>query len=99
MRALISILLFAVMCGCVSRPQRSAELESVVRSGDCILVRFTDRSVPEARQVVDPTGEISLPLVGKLQVVGMTLEQIRQAVLAAYRPIERPLNVTVLKCP
>ncbi len=51
-----------------------------------MLVRFTNRPVPEVCQVVDAAGDISLPVIGKLRVSGMTVSQVERRVEAAYVP-------------
>lgn len=73
--------------------------EPLLRSGECLLIQFTDRSVYENRIVIDPTGDISLPYVGKLHVAGMTLQQARQAIVTAYQTTERRWKISVVRCP
>lgn len=100
MRLLTSSLLSLVLiCGCVSPRPQVPEREVALRPGDRILVQFANHPGLEVRQVVDPGGDISLPFVVKLHVAGMTLQQVRDAVVAAYQPIERPLEVSVFRCP
>ena len=91
MRALIfSLLALVLIGGCVSPRSQVAEREVALRPGDRLLVQFTNRRVPEVRQVVDPVGDVSLPLLSKFHVAGMTLSQAKQAIEASYRPAWPP---------
>jgi hypothetical protein len=87
----------AILTGCASGRSQASAL--AVRSGECLLVQFTNRSVPEMREVVDAGGNISLPYVGKLHVSGLTLQEVREAILTAYQTVERPLEISVGRCP
>src|SRR5687767_15077677 len=99
MRALILTALLVIMCGCASPSSRVSAPEALLRSGGCLLVKATNRPVPGIRQIIDPAGNISLPWVGELRVAGMTLQQVGEAIVAAYRSCFRPLEVCVLRCP
>ncbi len=86
MRAgIYSVLFLWLLSGCATQSQSDA-----VRTGDCLLIVCTNRQSPEIRQVVDPAGNISLPLVGKLHVAGMTLREAGESIGAAYRPTWPP---------
>jgi protein involved in polysaccharide export with SLBB domain len=99
MRTSFSMPLFLLLCSCASQPRQAPVSELALRSGECVAVHFTNRSGPEVRQVIDRAGDISLPFVGKLHVAGMTPQQVEREILAAYQPIERPLEVSVVRSP
>ena len=82
---IFSLLLLWLIGGCATQSQQAS-----VRAGDCLLIVCTTRQSPEIRQVVDSGGDISLPLVGKLHVAGMTMREIGEAVGKAYRPTWPP---------
>jgi polysaccharide export outer membrane protein len=100
-------LLLLLLCGCASRPQHVAIPGPSLRSGDYLLV-IGDRllvvftrgdQTGEIVQIIDPSGSISLPLVGKLHVAGMTSRQARQRIKTAYQAAcwLPPLEVSISK--
>jgi protein involved in polysaccharide export with SLBB domain len=86
MRASTAILLLALLCGCASRPQQASVAEPLLRSGDCLLFHVQFDSSSGIRRVVNSTGDVSLPDIGKLHVAGMTVEQVSQAIMERYLP-------------
>jgi protein involved in polysaccharide export with SLBB domain len=78
---IFSLLLLSLLTGCGTQSQQVS-----VRSGDCLSIVCTTRQSREIRQVVDPAGDISLPLIGKLHVADMTLREIGESVGRAYHP-------------
>lgn len=80
-----SFLLLWLISGCATQSQQVS-----VRNGDCLLIVCTNRQSPEIRQVVDSAGDISLPLVGKLHVAGLTLGEVRESIGKVYRPTWPP---------
>jgi protein involved in polysaccharide export with SLBB domain len=91
--------LVAIVPGCTSYQPQASVLPGPVRSGECLLIQFTNRPVPEMREIVDANGDISLPYYGKLRVSGLTLQEVREVILTAYQTVERPLEVSVSRCP
>jgi protein involved in polysaccharide export with SLBB domain len=92
---IFSLLLLWLMSGCATQSQRDS-----VRTGDCLLIVGITRQSPDIRQVVDLAGNISLPLVGKLHVAGMTMREIGEAVGKACRPTWPPEpEFSVSLCP
>lgn len=76
--------LLLLLVGCASAPQRVVTDEHTLGAGDHLRIVITNRECPEIRQVVDTSGDISMPLAGKLHVAGMTLEQAAKTIEAAY---------------
>jgi protein involved in polysaccharide export with SLBB domain len=96
---LFAPLLLLLICSCASRPPEVAAPEPIVRPGDCLVVQFTSLPVPEIRQTIDSEGEITLPLIGKLRVTGMTLRQIHSVIMSAFAPRSTPhFTVSFSRC-
>ncbi len=68
-----------------------------VAAGDRLLVTFSNRDVPAVTAAVDSAGDISMPLVGKLHVAGLTLEQAAHVIESAYYPQcwREPVKVSI----
>jgi|SRR5687767_6872303 len=88
--ALCTLILF--LLGCASTPPTKtltafqSTSDSQVRSSDHLLIVIKMREALEVRQVVDANGDISIPLVGKLRVAGMSLQAAATAIESAYQP-------------
>ena len=92
----VAILVAAFLCGCVSTKKQVTK----VQPGDCLLIKFTAISPPDLRSEVDATGAITLPLVGRHQVSGKTLDQVRQELENVYRRSWPPdQKIEVSDCP
>ena len=83
MRSVISLLLI-LLVGCATAPKHVASDSPTVAPGDHLVIVVTNRECPEIREVVDASGDISLPLAGKRHVGGMTLEQAAKAIEDVY---------------
>ncbi len=59
----------------------------VLRAGDSLALSF--RLSPELNQtaIIDPDGSISLELIGRVQVAGMTVSRAREVILEKDRSI------------
>ena len=91
--------LLLLLVGCNSAPQRGVTNEHALGPGDRLGIVITNRECPDIREVVDASGDISLPLVGKVRVGGMSLKQAAKAVESAYWPscFREPINVSLLR--
>ncbi|MDB6026784.1 MAG: Polysaccharide biosynthesis/export protein [Verrucomicrobiales bacterium] len=69
-----------------------------LQAGDCLQIIFTNASSQEFREVINPEGDVSLPLFGKLHVAGLTLGEVRHELETAGAPFTRR-TVAVSKCP
>ena len=94
----INILLI-LLVGCASTPRSVVTDEHPIRAGDRLLIVIANRECPEIREVVDASGDISMPLVGKLHVGDMTLRQASKAIEAAYLPscVQDQIKVSLCK--
>jgi protein involved in polysaccharide export with SLBB domain len=95
-----TLLLLFVMYGCASHPSMQPPSEELLRSGDCLLIEFPKRETPGIRRVIDSSGDIDMPLLGKLHLAGLTLQQAQTLIETAYRgggPI-LPVYVSVSRC-
>lgn len=98
MRLGICTLLLLVI-GCTSTPPRVVTDEHPLMVGDRLVIVITNREGPDIREVVDASGNISMPFVGKLQVAGMTMQQAARAIEARYFPscFREPIRVSLSK--
>lgn len=77
---------------------RSGRGVYLLQAGDEIEVRFEIDSKMSDRVTLRPDGRISLPNVGDVVAEGKTVEQLRQELMVAYRPIlQRPELTVVLR--
>lgn len=76
--------LLLMLVGCASAPQRVLTNRHTLGSGDRLRIVITNRESPEFYQAVDTSGDISMPLAGKLHVSGMTLEEAAKGIEDAY---------------
>ncbi|HEX5220511.1 MAG TPA: polysaccharide biosynthesis/export family protein [Verrucomicrobiae bacterium] len=94
---------FLFCCGCASpkTQQRQVGAERTLAPGDCIIVDNAHRQGLETRHVIDAAGDISLSLLGKFHVAGLTLNQAEVGIEKEYvdRGLFRHVDLVVLLCP
>jgi protein involved in polysaccharide export with SLBB domain len=78
------------------------EVESPLVAGDCVIVTGAHRDHPFVGQVIDSAGDVSLPILGKYHIMGLTLKQAEERIEKEY--VERGLfsqapDMVVLRCP
>jgi polysaccharide export outer membrane protein len=77
--------------GLVGSPSKPEEADYRINYGD--VLEFSVRGFPELRQkaIVEPDGEVSLPLAGRVKVIGMTLSAAQAVIknLAIPRPLQQ----------
>lgn len=59
-----------------------------LQPGDCLLVTFHRKTLPDPiteRVVIDAAGDITLPLAGKVQVSGLTVEEVEKVITSHYQ--------------
>jgi hypothetical protein len=97
----LPVLLLCCLSGCATPRSETADTsEALVAPGDCLLIVFThDPSIPCLRRVVDGEGDLHLPLNVKLNVTGMTLAQVEDAIPKRYVPCARSWKPSVFKAP
>src|SRR5688572_8316211 len=84
--------LILLLLGCASTPPTKTltavqiTSDAQVRSSDHLLIVFKKRETLEVHQIVDANGDVSLPLVGKLRVGGMSLQAAAAAIESEYMP-------------
>lgn len=93
MRILLLLLCSAVLWGQQESDERSTY---VLGPGDQILVRVLDMEEmsKEAFQI-DMRGNINLPMVGRIQAKGMTVEQLEEAIAARLKSYIKQPDVSV----
>ena len=91
--------LLMLWVGCASTPQRLGTDDLLLGSGDHLVIVITNRECPDIRGVVDSSGDISMPFVGKLHVAGLTLGQASKTIETAYFPscFREPIKVSLSK--
>jgi polysaccharide export outer membrane protein len=68
----------------------------VLGPGDQILLRVADmEDVPQAPMRIDPSGFIDLPLVGRLQAAGLTIEQLHEALATKLSKYMHDPDITI----
>src|SRR5262245_8528998 len=95
-----TLLCLLLLCGCVSRSPHTAEAQpQKLGPGDCLLLAFKGKG--EIRLVVDSAGDISLPLLAKLQVAGISMQEAQMQIQKQYDATESflPIDVAVARCP
>src|SRR5258708_1028173 len=92
---------FLFWCGCASRTPQPVVAERVLAPGDCVIVDNAHREGLETRHVVDAAGDISLSLLGRFHVAGLTLKQTELRIEKEYvdRGLFRHVDLVVLPCP
>jgi polysaccharide export outer membrane protein len=81
----------------------SASASHKLQPGDCLLVTFHRKSLPSPiteSVLVDTDGNITLPLVGKVQVSGLTMEAAERVITSHYQspPYGDKISVKVSWC-
>jgi protein involved in polysaccharide export with SLBB domain len=79
-------LMAIVLSGCATRNEGTSAGKNLISAGDQLIVVCTNRKVPQSRCVVSSAGEITLPLIGRLHVAGMTTSEAAQAIALSQRP-------------
>jgi protein involved in polysaccharide export with SLBB domain len=102
--ALSTLFSLLVLCGCMSRREQALQAERTLAPGDCIIVdgAHRDHTVgPEHHHVIDSAGDISLFLLGRFHVAGLTLRQAQERIEKEYfeRGFYRHIEWVVLLCP
>lgn len=100
--ALSSFFCFLLCCGCASRTPQVGVAEPTLAPGDCIIVDSgAHRQGLETRHVVDASGDISLTLLGKFHVAGLTLRQTESRLEKEYvdRGLFSHVDLVVLPYP
>lgn len=72
-----------------------------IERGDCLDITLSSQqnsTTQRFRVVVDSAGSITLPLVGKVNVVGRKLSEARLTIENAYVPREGDLSVRLARC-
>lgn len=91
-------ILLLLLCSCVLWGQQESDERStyVLGPGDQILVRVLDMEEmsKEAFQI-DMRGNINLPMVGRIQAKGMTVEQLEEAIAARLKSYIKQPDVSV----
>jgi protein involved in polysaccharide export with SLBB domain len=87
-----------VFCGCAPNQKQVAVLErKTLVPGDCIVIDVildsTHRDGLKRRYTIDALGEISLPLLGKLHVAGLSLSQTEDLIERAWANVESFLPI------
>ena len=84
-------------CGCASSRQPAAVIDNrPLMVGDCILIYFGE---DDHMCSVDSFGDISLPILGKVHVVGLTLEQTKEQLEHRFVPTYEPwLYISLKRC-
>lgn len=95
-----------LLCGCASRPALIVAIgpdESPLAAGDCIVMEVVIGLHGNERiHVIDPTGEISMPLLGRLPVAGLTVKQVEELLEKEYvenRRLFSRMDMAVRRCP
>lgn len=96
-----------LLVGCATESAHFADVgRAVLAYGDCVAIDFVIDSVRRedlrASLVVDEAGDISLPLLGKLRVAGLTLEQTQGLIEREFgshgTPALRSRSFVVSRC-
>jgi protein involved in polysaccharide export with SLBB domain len=76
----------------VQTPQQALPPDYRVGPGDSIFLSVPQRTDLNRDLVVDPSGSVNLPLIGKVQVKGMTDAELEARLLAALREYYPSIN-------
>lgn len=77
-----------------SQSRQSAQ-EYYVEEGDILGIEFWRAKDLSRRITVRPDGRISMPLVGDLDVMGLTLTQVRELITESYKEFIRDPQVSI----
>jgi protein involved in polysaccharide export with SLBB domain len=106
-RAILIILNLGFTFGCRSLPPQSSEFhQGTLARGDCLIIVLSSERIsaePNSATVqftgsIDSTGDITLPLIGKLHVLGLTLNESKILINSAIVPRESEVSVFVTRC-
>lgn len=86
------IVILALLIGTVT----TSSQEYVLGPGDTIQIVVWGEKEQQISAVVRPDGQISLPIIGEIEIAGMTVPQLTVELVERYRAYIRNPNVTVI---
>lgn len=98
MARLLTLLTFALLLGSSAAAQQPAQQDRL-RPGDVIRLKIWQEPDLSGDFVIDATGEVVLPKVGTMQVLGESPEALEDRIVAAYSQYlqHQSIDVTLLR--
>jgi polysaccharide biosynthesis/export protein len=99
-RALVVCLLAFVVASChnirfVERPKYASAGDFVLGPGDVIQMNALEEQAIQFQGQIGPTGEVGLPILGTVNLLGMSLEQARLYLSEGYRKYIKEITIVL----
>jgi len=100
----LCLVLLLLLSGCASGPKPALVDNAPLTPGDCVAIIFDLDSADLADlrlkfYMLDSSGDVSFPVISKIHLAGLTLEQARQRIKDACVPkYFREVDVSVRRC-
>lgn len=88
-----------LFCICFSMLSIAGTPTYILASGDTLEIKVINKKELDTKQVIAPDGSISLPTIGRMKVVGLSLDDLQKKIKASYSQYIKNADVVVFLTP